>query len=235
MKIAQDEPVLSIIIPTLNAERTLPRTLAALVEPAVRGLVREVILADGGSTDMTPPIAETTGAHFLRAERGRGAQLRAGAAAARSPWLLFLHADTVLAAGWADEAESFMTRHGDMAERAAAFRFALDDDAPAARRLEHLVALRCALFRLPYGDQGLLISRRFYDRLGGYSPMPLMEDVDMVRRIGRKRLVMLRTFAVTDAGRYAAEGYVMRPLRNLSLLTLYFLGVSPRLLARLYG
>ncbi len=176
--------MLSVIIPTLNAEPTLARALAPLVEPMVRGLVREVILADGGSTDLTPAIAEATGAHFLRAPRGRGAQLKAGAESARGPWLLFLHADTVLAAGWADEVESFMARVGDMAECAAAFRFALDDFAPAARRLEHLVALRCALLRLPYGDQGLLIPKRFYERLGGFSPLPLMEDVDLVRRVG---------------------------------------------------
>jgi rSAM/selenodomain-associated transferase 2 len=227
--------VLSIVIPTLNAERTLPRALAPLVEGVVRGLVREVIFADGGSTDLTPAIAEETGARLLRAPRGRGSQLRAGGAAARGPWLLFLHADTVLAASWADEAGGFVTRHGDLAECAAAFRFALDVDSPAARRLEQLVALRCALLRLPYGDQGLLIPKRFYDRLGGFSPMPLMEDVDLVQRIGRRRIVMLRTIASTHAGRYVAQGYVMRPLRNLSLLTLYFLGVSPRLLARLYG
>jgi rSAM/selenodomain-associated transferase 2 len=227
--------VLSVIIPTLNAERTLPRALVPLVEPMVRGLVREVILADGGSTDLTPAIAEETGARFVRAPRGRGAQLKAGAELARGPWLLFLHADTVLAASWADEAEAFIARVGNMAECAAAFRFALDDQAAAARRLERLVALRCALLRLPYGDQALLIPKRFYERLGGFSPLPLMEDVELVRRIGRRRIFMLRSAAVTHAGRYAADGYVARPLRNLSLLTLYFLGVSPRFLARLYG
>jgi hypothetical protein len=131
--------------------------------------------------------------------------------------------------------ESFIARFGNMAECAAAFRFALDDHAPAARRLEHLVALRCALLRLPYGDQGLVIPKRYYERVGGFSPLPLMEDVDLVRRIGRGRLVMLCSAAVTHAGRYAADGYFARPLRNLSLLTLYFLGVSPRFLARLYG
>jgi hypothetical protein len=97
------------------------------------------------------------------------------------------------------------------------------------------VALRALIFGLPYGDQGLLIPKRFYDRLGGYAPLPLMEDVDLVRRIGRRRLVMLKSLAVTDAARYVSGGYLVRPLRNLSLLALYFLGVPPKVLARLYA
>jgi hypothetical protein len=98
-----------------------------------------------------------------------------------------------------------------------------------------MVKWRCKALALPYGDQGLLISKRFYDRLGGYADMPLMEDVDLVSRIGRRRLHFLKSRAVTSADRYRKEGYILRPLRNASIITLYAAGVPPRLLARLYG
>lgn len=231
--------MLSIVIPTLNAERHLPRTLAALVGPTVRGLVSEVILADGGSTDGTAAIADETGARFVATPRGRGSQLAAGAREARGAWLLFLHADTVLEPAWGDEVESFIGRVERVGmgeeERAGVFRFALDDFTAQARRMESLVRWRCSLFALPYGDQGLVISRRFYDRLGGYADVPLMEDVDLVRRIGRRRLVYFRTAAVTSAERYRKDGYVLRPARNLACLALYLAGVPPRFIARLYG
>ena len=118
---------------------------------------------------------------------------------------------------------------------AAAFRFALDDDGIMPRMLESLVALRCFLFALPYGDQGLLISRQLYRELGGFKPMPLMEDVDLMRRLKRSQLVMLHSRAVTSGVRYRNEGYVVRSLRNLGCMLLYFLRVPTRVLTRLYG
>jgi hypothetical protein len=124
---------------------------------------------------------------------------------------------------------------GRRAPAAAAFRFALDDDGTLPRMLESLVALRCFLFALPYGDQGLLISRRLYGELGGFRPIPLMEDVDLVRRLKRRQLVMLQSRAVTSGIRYRSEGYLARSLRNLSFMLLYFLRVPTRVLARLYG
>jgi len=225
--------MISVVIPTLNAESRLAYCLSRLVAGVVTGAVREVVIADGGSADETARIAEATGARFIEAPRGRGSQLAAGAEAARGDWLLFLHADTVLDQGWEEEAADFIERAGP--DRAAAFRFALDDFGASARRLEKLVALRCALFKLPYGDQGLLISRRLYRRIGGFRPMPLMEDVDIVRRLGAKRLVMLRTRAVTSSVRFHERGYFARSARNLALLLFYVLRVPPRVLARLYG
>ena len=97
------------------------------------------------------------------------------------------------------------------------------------------MALRCALFKLPYGDQGLLVNRRLYDRLGGFRSLPLMEDVDLVRRIGRRRLVLLRSKAVTSPARYLKRGYLARIARNALCLTLYYLHVPPRYLARIYA
>lgn len=229
--------MISVIIPTLNAERSLPHSLAALVPAVVDGIVQEAILGDGGSTDETRAIAEAAGTHFIEAPSGRGSQLEAGASHARADWLLFLHADTVLEPGWEEEARNFMERveSGRRAQAAAAFRFALDDDGLMPRLVEWLVSLRCWLLALPYGDQGLLIPRNLYNRLGGFRPLPLMEDVDLVRRLKRRELVMLKSRAVTSGERYRREGYLARSLRNLGCILLYFLRVPPRVLARLYG
>lgn len=228
--------MISVVIPTYNAGPGLVHTLAALVPAVVDGVVQEAIIADGGSTDDTDEIADAAGTHLVKAPRGRGTQLDAGAAAAKGDWLLFLHADTVLEPGWAEEAESFIERieSGRRAEAAAYFRFCLDDDGFMPRLAEKLVALRCALFSLPYGDQGLLISRAHYKRLGGFRALPFMEDVDLVRRLKRRELLGLRSRAVTSAQRYRREGYLVRSFRNFGLVLLYYLRVPPRVLARLY-
>jgi hypothetical protein len=119
--------------------------------------------------------------------------------------------------------------------RAAYFAFALDDPSPEARRLERLVAWRCRALALPYGDQGLLVSRALYDAAGGFRPLPLMEDVDFVRRLGRRRLAALPPAAVTSAERWRREGWRRRSARNLACLSLWFLGVPPGAIKRLYG
>ncbi len=230
-------PMISVVIPTLNAQRDLVPTLSALVPAVVDGIVQEAIISDGGSTDDTYVIADAAGTHVVRAPRGRGPQLEAGAAAAKGDWLLFLHADTVLEPGWINEVTSLIERieTGRRKPTAAYFRFALNDNGFMPRLIEMMVAVRCALFSLPYGDQGLLISRRHYQRLGGFRPLPLMEDVDLVRRIKRRELCGLKTAAVTSAKRYQDDGYLLRSFRNFGLMLLYLLRVPPRVLARLYG
>ncbi|HSR80617.1 MAG TPA: TIGR04283 family arsenosugar biosynthesis glycosyltransferase [Hyphomicrobiaceae bacterium] len=229
--------MISVIIPTLNAEATLAATLGALVPAAVAGLVREVLVVDGGSSDRTAEIVEHAGASLVQSSLGRGHQLKTGAARARFPWLLFLHADTALASGWEPEVNTFMRAvdRQDLPAGAAAFRFALNDRGVRPRVLERLVALRCATLRIPYGDQGLLIPKRLYEDIGGYRPIALMEDVDLVRRLGRSRVVLLRTEAVTSAERFRREGYLRRGARNLLCLTLWGLRVPIHVIARIYG
>ncbi len=229
--------MISVVIPALNAEASLAPTLASLVPAAVEGLVREVIVVDGGSTDRTAEIVDHAGAQLVTRRGGRGLQLGAGAARAHFPWLLFLHADTALERGWEREAAMFMDRvdAGQRPPSAAAFRFVLDDIGSKPRILERLVAIRCAMLRLPYGDQGLLIPKRLYDEVGGYRSLPLMEDVDLVRRLGRRRISMLNARAVTSAERFRREGYVRRSARNLFCLTLYTARVPTQLISRLYG
>ncbi len=221
---------LSVVVPALDSADCLTPCLRSL--DAAGG---EVIDVDGGSRDGTAALAESRGARVVTSAAGRGAQLVAGAATARGRWLLFLHADTRLSEGWWNAAKGFMEAAAAGEDRAGYFRYALDDDSPAARRLETLVDWRCRLLGLPYGDQGLLISRDFFDALGGFRPLPLMEDVEFIRRIGRRRLVMLDAQAVTSASRYRRDGYLRRSARNISCLLLYFLGLSPRTLVRLYG
>jgi rSAM/selenodomain-associated transferase 2 len=229
--------MISVVIPTLNAQDELGPTLAALVPAAIEGLVREVVIADGGSSDATEKIADEAGARLVHCQAGRGQQLALGAREAKGRWLLFLHSDTVLQPGW--EAEVF--RHIQAVERveapdkAAAFRFSLDDDGLMPAYLQWAVGIRCRILKMPYGDQGLLISRRLYDEAGGFKPVALMEDVDLIRRIGRRRIAFFRAAAVTSARRYRAEGYLRRMLRNLACLSLYYLRIPPHVLARLYG
>ncbi|HET7083280.1 MAG TPA: glycosyltransferase [Rhizomicrobium sp.] len=219
--------MISVVIPTSNSERLLPRCFDSLITAAVRGVVREVIVSDAGSSDGTLTIADAAGAHVVHARKGRGAQLSQGAANAKSDWLLFLHPETALEQGWEAEAESYI--HQAMMERprAAAFRFALEDFGGEARRAEAKAALRTMLFALPYGDQGLLIPKRLYQKLGGYRALRDMEDADLVRRIGRRRLVSLRSRAIN----------VARPpksaLRGMALTLLHALRVPSRLLSNL--
>jgi len=218
---------LSVIIPTLNASRTLSATLVAV------GDGDEIVVVDGGSTDNTIELATAHGARVVQSSAGRGQQLIAGAGAVRNDWFLFLHADTVLAAGWREEVHEFQ-ENPENATRAATFRFELDDECAEARRLERLVAWRVRSIGLPFGDQGLVIHRQFYWSLGGYRPWPLMEDVDLVRRVGRRRLAIFHSAARTSAERWRRDGWHRRSLRNLSCLGLYFLGVPPQLIWKLY-
>lgn len=219
----------SIVIPTLNAGESLARLLPCLASQA-----GEIIVSDGGSMDDTRAIALSHGAVLVEGPAGRGPQLARGAAAAAGDWLLFLHADLVPGDGWADAMHAHIAA-SDGVDRAAAFRFALDDPAPQARRVERLANWRARRLALPYGDQGLLISRGLYDRIGGYRPLPLMEDVDIVRRLGRRRLVLLDAPLVSSARRYRRDGWWARPARNLLCLSLYLAGVPATALRRLYG
>ena len=158
---------LSVVIPTLNAAATLSATLTSL-----RG-ADEVIVSDGGSSDGTRNIARLSGARVVKSLSGRGRQLASGAEEATGDWLLFLHADTTLQSNWRGAVDRYMA-NPESPNRAAAFRFTLDDASAQARRLERMVAWRANALALPYGDQGLLIKRDFYRLLGGFRALPLI-------------------------------------------------------------
>jgi rSAM/selenodomain-associated transferase 2 len=223
--------VISVVIPTLNAAPFLGPTLGALGAGITAGAIREVIFADGGSDDETAAIAEAVGADLAPAPRGRGPQLRAGAAAAKGEWLLFLHADTRLSPDWP---EAMLAHAAQFPDRAGWCPLRFDDAGAAAEVTAGWANRRSALFGLPYGDQGLLIARRLYHTVGGHPPIPLMEDVALARALGRRRLRRLTCVATTSAARYRREGWLRRGARNLSCLGLYFAGVPPHRIAARY-
>lgn len=189
--------MLSAIIATHESERTLVPTLAALVPAVTCGLLREVVVADAASTDATAEVAEIAGCRFMSSPEPLGGLLKAAAAATRTPWLLFLRAGMVPEPGWMAATERFM-QAADMADkpRAAVFRppGVADLMRPGSREL--LALLRVTLGGAPRPEQGLLISRRFYDALGGHSAAGDAEAA-LLRKLGRRRIAMLAAGANT--------------------------------------
>ena len=218
---------ISVIIPTLEAGAALPFCLAALVEGLEAGLIREVIVSDGGSGDASCAVARAWGAEVVTGAASRGGQLRRGCAAAAGDWLLVLHADTVLAPGWSRVAAAHLGRG-----EAGWFRLAFDDGGLPGRLVAGWANLRSRA-GLPYGDQGLLLPRALYDAVGGYPDQPLMEDVALAWAL-RGRLRGLGAVAVTSAEKYRAQGWLRRGARNLWTLARYGAGASPEGLARRY-
>jgi rSAM/selenodomain-associated transferase 2 len=219
----------SIVIPTLNAEDALPGCLQSLMEGLEAGLIRELVVSDGGSTDATGALAQAWGGTVLHeAAASRGAQLRAGCAAAQGEWFLILHADTVLAPGWTGTVQS----HLPHTDRAGWFSLRFDSRALAARLVAGWANLRSRA-GLPYGDQGLLIHRDLYTEVGGYDAIPLMEDVALAKSL-RGRLTRLDAVAITSAEKYRRQGWLRRGGRNLWTLLRYLGGASPDALAHGY-
>jgi Glycosyl transferase family 2 len=179
--------MLSVIIPAHNSERALVSTLAALVPGATAGIVAEVLVADGGSQDETAAVADVAGCDFMVVDGPPGRRLKAAAAKARAPWLLFLRPGAMLDAPWIGEVGRFIqqpARYG----QAAVFRRGSPSQS-AWREFTRLVS--AALGGLPRPEQGLLISKQFYDALGGHSERACDPEHDLLRRIGRPRTVRL--------------------------------------------
>lgn len=223
-------PDLSVVIPTLNESARLPRIIADL---RALPLSHEIVVADGGSTDGTREVARDAGARVVESSPGRGHQLRRGVAAATAPWLLMLHADVRASSAALAEAAAFVRR--DDTGWFAAWPLVIDASGVWLRLVERGAAVRWRVFALPYGDQGLIVHRSLYDRVGGYPDSSIMEDVTLVRALGRAaQQTRFREPLVADPRRYLREGKIRRVATNAALLTLFSMGVSPARLARWY-
>ncbi len=225
---------LSIVIPTLNAMPRLADCLATLVAGLGAGLIRDVVVVDAGSEDQSAALALDMGCRVIQVGldgRGRGQQLAAGAKAAKGDWLLFLHGDSVPLEGWIAACKAHIAT---APQHAAYFQLSFDDQKPSALRIAFWANWRARLFGLPYGDQGLLISRTLYKATGGFQPIALMEDVDLVRKLGKARLRSLPAAVETSAERYRQGGWWFVPLRNLALLAAFLSGISPDRIKRWY-
>ena len=223
-------PELSVVIAARNEARTLPSLLADLAPG--RSQLLEVVVVDGASGDDTARLARLAGARVLSSAPCRGAQLAAGTAASDGAWLLLLHADARLPCGWQNLVSAAMERGP---EGAWAFRLAVDEPGPALRLVEVLVSLRSRWRQLPYGDQGLLVSREQLRAAGGIKPLPLMEDLDLVLRLRRLGTIDLLPASLRVSGRrWRRLGVLGTALANARLRRAWRRGTAPELLAQRY-
>ena len=235
---AVDAPLVSVVIPVLHDAEELERLLADLLgrPPAGSGAGAgcEVIVVNGDGADpgIRPLRERFTAVRWAAAEPGRARQMNAGARLASGAWLLFLHADSCPAPGWLDAIRRI---DADPRTVAGALRLQLRSRDWRARLVERGVAWRVRWMGLPYGDQGIFVRRSVFEQLGGYRPLPLMEDVDLVRRVRRRgRMAFSRVPILASARRWERDGWMRRTALNLLLLLAYAAGVPPARLARAY-
>lgn len=224
---------ISVIIPTLNEEENIAQAIARLRLSSGPGRV-EIIVADGGSSDRTADIARAKADKLIRVkESGRALQMQKGALASSGDLLLFLHADTRLPGDWFDE----LTQAWSSADApvATAFRLGFGSPDPYYRFVSRLASLRTNLTRVPHGDQGIALRRDTFLRIGGFPPVPLMEEYELFKKLKPLgRVMMLPGSVATSARRYERNGRLFNALRSAGIIVLYYLGVPPRSLARLY-
>lgn len=228
------KPLLSIIVPVLNEAQTIPTLLqdvAGCLEQMHQPI--ECVVVDGGSTDGTVAICQQFGVRVLQGQRGRGHQLALGARHARGEILLFLHADCRLTPQHCRAAVTTLRQNGILA---GGFHLKFDDSHTILRLAERINKLRFRLTQVVYGDHGLFIRRVDYEASGGFPEIGVFEDVVFCQRLKKMgKIVLTAPAVVTSARRFRAGGIVRTYLQMAGLHILYWLGVSPQVLARWYG
>jgi rSAM/selenodomain-associated transferase 2/rSAM/selenodomain-associated transferase 1 len=218
---------LSIIIPALNESAQIH----SAIQSARKGFPLEIIVVDGGSRDETVQAASRAGATVIQAPRGRAVQMNAGAGISRGSHLLFLHADTRLPDGYS--AHVYEILNGSAA--GGAFRFGIAQPFSGRRLVEWMTNLRARHLQMPYGDQAIFVRRRNFIEMGGYKPMPIMEDYDFIQRLRRQGRIVIADAAVLTSGRRWLEtGAFRATLINQLVIAGYHLGATPEKLAMLY-
>ena len=219
---------ITVVIPTYNAEKTINTTL-----DNVSKIFQKIIIIDAGSKDLTKIICKKFNTQFFTSKKNRGLQLNIGGEKSDSDWIFFLHADSILENYAIDEIKKFISNKENNF-KAAAFKLKFNQNNIYAFLLSKIVFFRSKYLKLPYGDQGLIISKAFYKKIGGFKPLPIMEDVEIVKNIGFKNIRILDSYIITDSIRYKNQGWLIRPLINLYCLSLYFLGFNINLINRIY-
>ena len=225
----QTKPSLSIIIPTLNEGDSIGPTLASVTKS---GVDIEVLVADGGSTDHTTEVARGYGARVIRCERGRGAQMHRGASEAKGAILWFVHADTTVPSGAAD---SIKVALQDERVIAGNFEVRFGGEQGAARFMTWLYP-QLRRLSLCYGDSAIFVRRNSYFKAGGFKSFPIFEDLDLFRELKKMgKFVHLPSTVITSSRRFAGRSFAVMFTRWVALQCLYWMGVSPKRLGRLYG
>jgi rSAM/selenodomain-associated transferase 2 len=221
---------LSIIIPAFNEEGTIRKTLQQAI---LTTSADEVIVVDGGSRDATREVAKGLVSQLIESPQGRALQMNAGAKAAHGDVLLFLHADTILPL---ETKEVILAAFSDPQVVGGWFGIHLDRSGWLYGLVAFLVSLRSRLTKIATGDQAIFVRREVFERLGGFSEIPLMEDVEFSRRLKRLgKIACLHQKVVTSARRWERHGPIKTILLMWRLRFLYFMGVSPDRLRNHYA
>jgi len=226
------ETMLSIIVPVLNEQSQINEAIEHIRAQRFDGAY-EIIVVDGDPHGGTIQAVRDEGVTCIAGSRGRGRQMNAGARAGRGDVLLFLHADTRLP-------PEALTNICHVLENrqyvGGAFDLSLDSNRWILRYIAARASMRSRLNRIPYGDQAIFIRRDYFEKIGGFKDIPLMEDVDLMRRIKKdgQKIRILRDKVTASARRWEKEGAIYTTLKNQVIVMLYYLGVSPETLARHY-
>jgi rSAM/selenodomain-associated transferase 2 len=225
-------PKFSFIIPVSNEEAIISRTIEQVLSLNASGRA-EIIVVDGDPAGRTIKVADHLGVKTTISEKGRGNQMNLGASLAAGDILIFLHADTILPH---DALELIETAMEDISCIAGAFDLAIDSERPAFRLIEKAASFRSRMTRIPYGDQTIFIRKRDFRDLGGFRDIPIMEDVEIMRRIKKRKgkICIIGRAVMTSPRRWEKEGIVYTTLRNWLLIALYLCGAKPEKLIRFY-
>ncbi len=226
------DPTISIVIPAIHEEGSINEAIGR-IRALPLGSSAEIVVVDGSPDAGTAKAVRDTAVRCLTTPRGRGRQMNEGAAVATGDVLLFLHADTSLPP---DGLRSIATMMRGDYFSAAAFDLAIDSRGAAFRIIERVASIRSRLTGIPYGDQAIFVRRDCFSALGGFGDIPIMEDVDLMRRIKKKggRIGFIDEKVKTSARRWQREGIVRCTCRNWAIMLLYLLGTPPASLAKWY-
>ncbi|OPY68787.1 MAG: putative glycosyl transferase [Syntrophorhabdaceae bacterium PtaU1.Bin034] len=224
---------ISIIIPVFREGALINEAISRLESAASTEEPVEIIVVDGSEEGETVKAVSSNSAKGMISGKGRGIQMNAGASAAQGDIVVFLHADTELPPDGLEKISSMM-QNGDFV--GGAFDLGIADGSLSFRIIERVASLRSRLTQVPYGDQAIFFKRDYFLRIGGYGNLPIMEDVDLMRRVKKEggRICILHEKVKTSARRWKTEGIVACTLRNWTIMLLYLLGVAPERLARWY-